>query len=134
VVNFAALKPLFVSTYRSSHVYLSLLPTLPPLPLHLRRNINEHAPSKVLPVTLRTLAVARQELADGFRGVSGNKLPEARDMFRSVLRTLLLVPLASDDESREVRFCSESRSTLSDEIPSGVSSSRPRASTSSASQ
>ncbi|KAF5341885.1 hypothetical protein D9611_001712 [Ephemerocybe angulata] len=38
VVNFAPLKPLFVSIYRSAHVYPTTFASLPPLALHLRRN------------------------------------------------------------------------------------------------
>ncbi|EMD35514.1 hypothetical protein CERSUDRAFT_116253 [Gelatoporia subvermispora B] len=103
VVNFALLKPYFLSTYRSSHAYLSTLPTLPPLQLHLRRNPSESSPSRVLPITVRTLQSVRSELSEGFRAVSGAKLPEAQAVFRSVLRTLLLVPVSSDNEAKEWR-------------------------------
>lgn len=43
-------------------------------------------------------------MADGYRLVSGNKLTEAQATFRSVLETLLLVVLSSDDEAKLVRF------------------------------
>ena len=103
VVNFSQLKPAFLSTYRSSHVYLSPVASLPPLQLHLRRDPEESSPSRVLPVAVRTLASIRTELAEGFRAVSGNKLPDAQVVFRSVLRSLLLVPISSDNEAKEVR-------------------------------
>ncbi|CAL1699545.1 unnamed protein product [Somion occarium] len=103
VVNFANIKPLFVSTYRSSHAYLSPVASLPPLQLHLRRNPEESAPSRILPVTPRTLQSVRSELSEGFRAVSGNKLPEAQVIFRSVLQVLLLVPVSSDSEAKEWR-------------------------------
>ncbi|KAH9478659.1 Coatomer subunit alpha [Psilocybe cubensis] len=103
VVNFSILKPLFLSTYRSSHVYLSPYASLPPLKLHVRRNPSENAPSRVLPVSVRSLATLRSELSDGFRLVSGNKLPEAQEAFRSVLQGLLLVVLSSDDEAKQWR-------------------------------
>ncbi|KAF5329996.1 hypothetical protein D9611_010428 [Ephemerocybe angulata] len=103
VVNFAPLKPLFVSIYRSAHVYLTTLPSLPPLALHLRRNPSESSPSKVLPIAVRSLQSVRAELLEGYRSVSGNKLADAQTIFRSVLEALLLVVLTSDDEARQWR-------------------------------
>jgi coatomer protein complex subunit alpha (xenin) len=102
VVHFSALRPLFLSIYRSSHTYLSPLPSLPPLSLHVRRNTAESSPSRVLPVAVRTLQSVRSELAEGYRFVSGNKLAEAQTTFRSVLQALLLVVVSSDDEGKEV--------------------------------
>jgi len=102
VCNFALLKPLFLSIYRSSHVYLAPVASLPPLKLHIRRNVGESAPSKVLPVVSRSLQSVQSELAEGYRLVSGNKLADARETFRSVLQTLLLVVISSDDEAKQV--------------------------------
>ena len=102
IVNFALLKPLFLSTYRSSHAYLSPVASLPPLHLHLRRNPEESSLSRVLPVAVRTLASIKAELSEGFRAVSGNKLSEAQVVFRSVLHSLLVVPISSDAEAKEV--------------------------------
>ena len=102
VVNFAELKPLFLATYRSAHVYLSPMASLPPLQLHLRRNPSESSPSRVLPVSVQTIASVRADITEGFRAVSGNKLPEAQTVFRTALQTLLLVPVSSDSEAKEV--------------------------------
>lgn len=102
VVHFALLRPLFLSIYRSSHTYISPLPSLPPLHLHIRRNTAESLSSRVLPVAVRTLQSVRLELAEGYRFVSGNKLAEAQTTFRSVLQALLLVVVSSDDEGKEV--------------------------------
>ncbi|KAI0918559.1 hypothetical protein AcV5_002514 [Taiwanofungus camphoratus] len=103
VVDFSILKPLFISVYRSSHAYLSPVASLPPLQLHLRRNPEESAPSRVLPVLVRSLQSLRSELSEGFRCVSMAKLPEAQSVFRSVLRGLLLVSISSDGEAKEWR-------------------------------
>ncbi|KAF7325887.1 Coatomer subunit alpha [Mycena kentingensis (nom. inval.)] len=103
IVNFVELKPLFLSIFRSSHVYLTPVASLPPLQLHIRRNPTETALSRALPVVVRSLASIRSELGEGYRLVSGNKLAEAQTVFRSVLRALLLVPLSSDDEARTWR-------------------------------
>ncbi|KAF9530156.1 coatomer subunit alpha-2 [Crepidotus variabilis] len=100
IVNFAQLKPLFLSIYRSSHIYLTPLPSLPPLKLHIRRNTSDPTQTRVLPVAVRSLQSIRTDLADGYRFVSGNKLAEAKTTFRSVLELLLLVVLSSDEEAR----------------------------------
>jgi hypothetical protein len=102
VVNLTPLKDMFLSIYRSSHTYLSPLASLPPLRLHLRRNLSESASSRVLPVITHSLESARSELTDGYRFVSTNKLPEAQNVFRSILHKLLLVPVTSDDEAKTV--------------------------------
>lgn len=102
VVNFESLKPTFLAVYRSSHAYLSSVASLPPLQLHVRRNIQESSLSKVLPVAVKPLSAARAELMDGYRFMSGNKLAEAQTTFRSVLQTLLLVVLSSDEEASAV--------------------------------
>ncbi|EGN92902.1 hypothetical protein SERLA73DRAFT_65083 [Serpula lacrymans var. lacrymans S7.3] len=103
IVNFALLKPLFLSIYRSSHAYLSPIASLPPLQLHVRRNPSESSPGRVLPVAARSLQSIRSELSEGYRFVSGNKLPEAQTTFRSVLQALLLVVVSSDNEAKEWR-------------------------------
>ncbi|KAH9947517.1 coatomer subunit alpha-2 [Amylocystis lapponica] len=103
VVNFTALKALFLATYQSSHAYLSPMASLPPLQLHLRRDPDEASPSRVLPIAVRTLQSIRQELSEGFRAVSSNKLPDAQSIFRAVLWGLLLVSVSSDAEATEWR-------------------------------
>ncbi|KDR80106.1 hypothetical protein GALMADRAFT_242343 [Galerina marginata CBS 339.88] len=103
VVNFAVLKPLFLSIYRSSHIYLSPYASLPPLKLHVRRNPSEASPSRVLPVAARSLQSIRLDLSEGYRFLSGNKLAEAQVAFRSALQALLLVVLSSDDEAKQWR-------------------------------
>jgi coatomer protein complex subunit alpha (xenin) len=72
------------------------------LKLHIRRSTSETAASRSLPVAVHSLQSIRQDLADGHRLVSGNKLTEAQIVFRSVLETLLLVVLSSDDEAKLV--------------------------------
>ena len=103
MVNFTILKPLFVSTFRSSHTYLSPLASLPPLQLHIRRDPAESSLSRALPTAVQNLRQVRAELADGLRAVSGAKLPEAQATFRSVLQSLLFVAVSSDEEAKEVK-------------------------------
>ena len=59
----------------------------------------------MLPVAVRSLQSIRSELAEGYRFVSGNKLVDAQNTFRSVLRALLLVVVSSDDEAKQVSIC-----------------------------
>ncbi|KAF9010448.1 Coatomer, alpha subunit [Hymenopellis radicata] len=103
VVNFAPLKPLFISVYRSSHTYLSPIASLPPLKLNVRRNPAESSPGRVLPVGVISLDSLRTELAEGSRFVSQNKLTDAKTAFKSVLQSLLLVALTSDAEAAQWR-------------------------------
>ncbi|KIY47415.1 Coatomer, alpha subunit [Fistulina hepatica ATCC 64428] len=103
IVNFAPLKPLFLSAYRSSHVYLSPTASLPPLQLHIRRNISQTSPGRVLPVAVRSLQSIKSELAEGYRLFSHAKFSEAQAAFRFVLMTLLLVSLSSDEEAKQWR-------------------------------
>ncbi|KZS96311.1 coatomer subunit alpha-2 [Sistotremastrum niveocremeum HHB9708] len=103
VVNFEPLKPIFLAIYRSSHVYLSANASLPPLHLHLRRSITDSTPSKVLPVSYRTLPAVKAELQEGYRAVSAAKLADAETVFRSVLYSLLFVTVSSDEEAKEWR-------------------------------
>ncbi|KAI9441289.1 coatomer subunit alpha-2 [Lactarius indigo] len=103
VVNFTILKPFFVSTFRSSHTYLSPLASLPPLQLHIRRDPTESSLSRVLPVSVQALRQIRAELSEGLRAVSGAKLPEAQAIFRSVLQSLLFVAVSSDEEAKDWR-------------------------------
>ena len=68
----------------------------------MRRNPTESSPSRVLPVAVRSLQSIKTEMTEGYRFMSGNKLAEAQDVFRSVLHALLLVVLSSDDEAKLV--------------------------------
>lgn len=102
VVNFEPLKPIFLSVYRSAHAYLSPNASIPPLQVHLRRNISESSASRILPVAVKTIQSLKTELHDGYRAVIGNKLPDARDTFKSVLISLLIFAPSSDAEATEV--------------------------------
>jgi coatomer subunit alpha len=58
--------------------------------------------SRVLPVAVVTLRQIRQDLSEGFRAVSGNRLADAQTTFRNTLQTLLFVVVTSNDEAKEV--------------------------------
>ncbi|KAI6017738.1 hypothetical protein PISMIDRAFT_14856 [Pisolithus microcarpus 441] len=101
IINFVPLKALFLSTYKSLHVYLSFVTSMPPVQLHARRSSSTSSTSRVLPVAVQTLTTIHAELTEGFHLVSGNKLQDARAAFRSVLQALLLVIVSSDMDTVE---------------------------------
>ena len=73
----------------------------------------------MLPAAARTLQSIRTELSEGYRFVSGNKLPEAQTTFRSVLQALLLIVVSSDNEAKEVSAISSLNITLTHYTASG---------------
>ena len=54
-------------------------------------------------MAVKTLQSIKPELHEGYKAVSGNKLADAKTSFKSVLLSLLLVPITSDAEATEVR-------------------------------
>ena len=86
----------------------------------MRRNPSESAPSRVLPIAVNTLTSIRAETSEGFRAVSGNRLSEAQVAFRSALQHLLLVPVSSDSEAKEVGSTTTSIMQLLTVYTSGV--------------
>ncbi|KAF8586601.1 coatomer subunit alpha-2 [Ramaria rubella] len=103
VVAFEPLKPFFLSIYRASHVYLSPSASLPPLQLHIRRNIDESSATRVVPVAVHSLSSVKTELREAYRAVAGNKLSDAETAFRSILQILLLIVITTDEEAKEWR-------------------------------
>lgn len=103
-MGFESLKQYFITIFRASHVYLSPNASLPPLQLHVRRNIEESSATRVLPVAVYNIASVKAELKEAYRLLNGNKLPEAEDAFRVILRKLLLVTVSTDDDAVEVKF------------------------------
>ncbi|KAG8992071.1 hypothetical protein FRB95_004072 [Tulasnella sp. JGI-2019a] len=98
-VNFAPLKPLFMATYRSAHLYFSPMASLPPLQLHVRRN-----PEVRLPVIRQTLAsITSGALADAYRLLLANKLDTAAINFKAVLLSLMLVTVTTQEEAQELQ-------------------------------
>jgi len=89
VVHFSALRPLFLSIYRSSHTYLSPLPSLPPAISSRSSQYGRIFPVACVTCRCEDFAVRRSELAEGYRFVSGNKLAEAQTLFRSVLQAFV---------------------------------------------
>lgn len=103
IVNFAPLKPLFLSVYRSSRLWLPAAPSLPPLEIPLRRNIDSSEPRNVLPVvTLSLQSITTGELRAAYTAFQKAKFVDAVNIFRSILQSLLLVVTSSPAQAAEV--------------------------------
>lgn len=104
-VEFAPLKPLFLSIYRSSRLYLPGAPSLPPLEIPLRRNTDHAEPRSVLPVaTLSLQSITTGELRAAYAAFQKAKFADASAIFRSILHSLLLVVTTTPAQAAEVRF------------------------------
>jgi len=103
VVNFEPLKSLFLSIYQSSHVYLTPTPSMPSLHLHLRRNIEESKPTRVMPLVYQSLARVRADLQEAYVAVNKNQLGSAKTILEVALRSMLLVAVSTDAEANEWR-------------------------------
>lgn len=90
--------------YSLSHTFLLPKASLPPLRFTFRRNIKESSASRVLPVEVKTL-LGVPELQGRYRALFHDRLAEARENFKSVLRSPLLVFPASDTEAKDVSGC-----------------------------
>ncbi|WFD41655.1 hypothetical protein MPSI1_000287 [Malassezia psittaci] len=105
IVAFEPLKPMLWRIYAATHAVIPGAPGAPPLKLYLRRNneASESEMSRVLPATPFSIAhLTSHDLQEAYRLVSGNKLPEAQTVFRSLLHKLLLTPAGSEDEALEI--------------------------------
>ncbi|GAA5930239.1 hypothetical protein JCM1841_000612 [Sporobolomyces salmonicolor] len=104
IVNFAPLKPLFLSVYRSSRLWLPAAPSLPPLEIPLRRNIDHAEPRNVLPVaTLSLQAITAGELRAAYTAFQKAKFVDAANIFRSILHSLLLVVTSTPAQAAELQ-------------------------------
>lgn len=103
-VEFRPLKSLFLSVYQSSRMYLPSAPSLPPLAVPLRRNIDHAEPRSVLPVaTLSLRSITANELRNAYMLFQKAKFAESSAAFRTILHSLLLVVTTSPAEAAEVR-------------------------------
>ncbi|GAA5989503.1 hypothetical protein JCM10908_000505 [Rhodotorula pacifica] len=104
IVDFAPLKPLFLSVYQSSRLYLPAAPSLPPLEIPLRRNPDRNEPRNVLPVaTLSLQSITQNELRAAYTAFQRAKFQEASDIFRSILQSLLLVVTSTAAQAAELQ-------------------------------
>jgi coatomer protein complex subunit alpha (xenin) len=102
-VHFEPLKPLFLSLYRSSTLYLAGAPSLPDLEIPLRRNRDHAEPRSLLPAAAITLqSITSIQLRAAYSEFQKAHFPEAAALFRSILHSLLFVITSTPAEATEV--------------------------------
>jgi coatomer protein complex subunit alpha (xenin) len=101
-VNFAPLKPRFMTIYEASRTYLPASQGLPPLVNYVRRTLDETDPHSVLPYIPDDLeSVASNYLQKGYDSVRGNKLEDGAVIFKNMLHTLLVNVVSSPSDVGE---------------------------------
>ncbi|GAA5969494.1 hypothetical protein JCM3765_000874 [Sporobolomyces pararoseus] len=104
IVEFSPLKPLFLSVYQSSRLWLPCAPSLPPLSIPLRRNIDQSELRNVLPVvTLSLEQITKGELRQAYTAFQKAKFAEAVNIFRGILQSLLLVVTSTPAQAAELQ-------------------------------
>ncbi|KAK0552131.1 hypothetical protein OC846_001802 [Tilletia horrida] len=121
VIRFDELKPLFLTIYTSSRLFLAGAPSLPEVELPLRRNVDETARAKVLPAQpWNVRELSGNELQAAYKAVSGNKLEEAYVLFKALLLRLVLTVGRDETEAGEIRdmiaLCREYRLGIAVEL------------------
>lgn len=113
-VNFAPLKPRFMSVYEASRTYLPATIGLPPIVNYVRRTLDETDPQKVLPVIPQDLEwIAANFLQKGYDSVRNNKLDDGAVLFKKMLHSLLLNAVSNSSEVAEAKKLISSASEYS---------------------
>jgi coatomer protein complex subunit alpha (xenin) len=103
-VNFAPLKPRFLTIYQASRTFLPASAGLPPLVNYVRRTIDEIDPHKVLPIIPNDLeSIAAGDLQKGYDAVRTNKLEDGAVIFKKILHDLLVNTVSSVSEVGEAK-------------------------------
>jgi coatomer protein complex subunit alpha (xenin) len=113
-VNFAPLKPRFMSVYEASRTYLPATIGLPPLVNYVRRTLDETDLQKVLPFIPQDLeSIAANDLQKGYDSVRGNKLDDGAVIFKKMLHSLLVNVVSNPSEVAEAKKLISSASEYS---------------------
>jgi coatomer protein complex subunit alpha (xenin) len=103
-VNFAPLKPRFMSVYEVSRTYLPATIGLPPIINYVRRNTEESDIQKVLPAIPNDIeSIATNDLQRGYDSVRGNKLDDGAVIFKKMLHSLLVNAVQDASEVSEAK-------------------------------
>ncbi|CED82220.1 coatomer protein subunit alpha [Phaffia rhodozyma] len=103
-VNFEPLKPLFLSTYQASHVYIQGNGSVDPIKLYARRNPQTTSTNDILPAVRSSLNhIVQTDLQEAYNFVKKGKFAEAETLFRSVLQSMMLVVVNTDAQVQQVR-------------------------------
>jgi coatomer subunit alpha len=113
-VNFAPLKPRFMTIFEASRTYIPASPGLPPLINYVRRTLEETDPHKVLPYIPDDLeTIAANYLQKGYDSVRTNKLEDGAVIFKNMLHALLVNVVSSPSEVSEAKKLISSASEYS---------------------
>eukprot|EP01114_Cavostelium_apophysatum_P006979 TRINITY_DN1860_c0_g1_i1.p1 TRINITY_DN1860_c0_g1~~TRINITY_DN1860_c0_g1_i1.p1 ORF type:complete len:1253 (-),score=421.85 TRINITY_DN1860_c0_g1_i1:62-3820(-) len=103
IVNFAPLKPYFVSLYNASHVSLPGLASVPALVQPLIRNVGEN-PKNGLPANPFSLqAIAENKLKAAYRFFTAGKFSDSLTAFLAIVQSIPLIVVDSKKEANEVK-------------------------------
>lgn len=103
IVNFAPLKPHFLTILSASQVYASGISGLPTMVSGLRRNHEETGPNDIRPNQPFELATAITILKEGYRLFKANQIDEALQQFTETLQMIPLLVVASSQEQEELQ-------------------------------
>lgn len=103
-VNFAPLKDRFLDIYKASRTFLPAAVGLPPLVNYVRRTVDETDSRHVLPIIPGDLeSIASVDLQKGYAAMRLNKLEEGVQIFKNILRVLLVNTVASEAEAEQAK-------------------------------
>lgn len=103
-VNFAPLKPRFMSIFEASRTYVPAFPGQPPLVNYVRRTLDETNPQSVLPFIPDDLeSIAANFLQKGYDSVRTNKLEDGAVIFKQMLHALLVNVVPTPSEVNEAK-------------------------------
>ncbi|KAJ3090043.1 hypothetical protein HK102_004843, partial [Quaeritorhiza haematococci] len=101
-VNFAPLKPLFMSVYQSARAYVACNPSVPPLAFPLYRQWDEDQ-NKVLPFVPFSLQNTINRLQEAYTTTTSGRFSDALTMFKAILQTVLFIVVSKPSDLEEVQ-------------------------------
>lgn len=103
IVQFEPLKSLFLESYLAAKAYLPGVAGLPSIQVAIRRNVDETAKGKVLPVQPRSIRIlGSQDLQEAYRAVNANRLEDAEKLFRQILYKLVMTAGENEAQGQEI--------------------------------
>ncbi len=100
-VNFAPLKPLFMTIYSSAHSYISGFPAVGPLSFNIHRT-QEGDPRKFLPALAIDLHKLIDRLQEAYGATTAGRFADAVTLFRTILHSVLFVVATKKSELDEI--------------------------------
>jgi coatomer protein complex subunit alpha (xenin) len=101
IVNFAPLRPLFLSLYAASRVSATTFPSAPSQTVFLQQA--GQSAKATLPIIPLSLQGQIERLKGAYRATFEGKFSEAMTHFLSIAHTLLFIPLSSQQEVTEAK-------------------------------